>query len=145
MCATVDGSGHSASIGFAVALTPDVRGRIERLTRGEEIVYGYVGVACGPADDAAHVVGARINRVDAQAPAAGVLMPGDVIQKFDGVDVDGDATFGRLASLTPTGPRRARPRRPRWQADRPFDPPPQTRAERDADHGRPRNASTGRA
>ena len=27
-------------------------------------------------------------------------MPGDVIQKFDGASVDGDATFGRLASGT---------------------------------------------
>lgn len=94
MCATVDSSSHSASIGYAVALNATQRGRIERLRKGEEIVYGYLGVT---------VADTRIDRVDAQAPAAGVLMPGDVVKTFDGVPVESDATFYRLVGATVAG------------------------------------------
>lgn len=94
LCATVDGTSASASIGYAVALNAVQRDHIDRLRRGEEIVYGYLGVT---------VADTRIDRVDAKAPAAGVLMPGDVVKTFDGVAVESDAAFYRLASATVVG------------------------------------------
>ena len=94
LCATVDATSASASIGYAVALNAGQRGRIERLRRGEEIVYGYLGVT---------VADQRIDRVDAKAPAAGVLMPGDLVKTFDGVAVESDATFWRLATAAIVG------------------------------------------
>ena len=80
-------TGMSNGVGFAVPITAQTRGVIERLKKGEEIVYGYVGVEIQEvgADEAKESgaelgAGAFVARVLADAPGAKAgIRPGDVI------------------------------------------------------------------
>jgi len=104
-------SGRSEGIGFAVPIGKRTRPIIERLIKGEEAVYGLLGVrVCAPgADDLDRTDdlrrrGALIQAVDAGSPAHKArLRPGDLIVTFDGRDVLDDDDLVRMVGSTPPG------------------------------------------
>jgi S1-C subfamily serine protease len=99
VCAVATPASETATpIGFATNLSSAaMRDRIDRLSKGEEIVYGYLGVMVSPELRPDAPRGVRVDRVDADTPAAGVLKEGDVVLSFDGTPVLSDRAFIELA------------------------------------------------
>ncbi|MFQ6048464.1 MAG: S1C family serine protease, partial [Phycisphaerae bacterium] len=98
----------SEHLGFALPISPAVRARIERLLRGEPVVYGYLGVwattvpSRGDLRGLGH--GAAVWKVEPDSPAdqAG-LQPGDVILRLNDVDVrDADHLVQLVGQSTPS-------------------------------------------
>jgi serine protease Do len=100
VCAVVPSSLTDQNIGFAIPLSPAVRARVERLKKGEESVYGFLGVNVSAADAASNGLptpGARVDHIDPGTPAVGVLQVGDIVLSFDGKPIASDIDFIRLA------------------------------------------------
>jgi S1-C subfamily serine protease len=100
--ATADRDGMP--VGFAIPLSQITLARITKLSRGDEVVHPYFGVAIGPADapstqpaDRSTPRGARIDRVESNTPADGVLIEGDVVLEVGGKPVESDRQFLQLA------------------------------------------------
>jgi serine protease Do len=95
-------------IGFAMPITPSLMTEMQALRDGHEIVYGYVGVMVStssarerhlakvPDDE-----GVAIDSIDPEAPAAGVLKPGDVVYSFNGEAVRDSDQFVRVVGASP--------------------------------------------
>ena len=101
--ATADRDGMP--VGFAIPLSQITLARIAKLARGDEVVHPYFGVAIGPADapstqptDRSTPRGARIGRVEANTPADGVLIEGDVVLEVGGKPVESERKFLQLAA-----------------------------------------------
>ncbi|MBV8781728.1 MAG: trypsin-like peptidase domain-containing protein [Phycisphaerae bacterium] len=85
---------QSNGIGFALPITASLRREVDKLRRGEEIVYGYLGVMVStpsvrereiagvPADR-----GVCINAVDPDDRGAVTLRPGDIVYAMNDVPV----------------------------------------------------------
>lgn len=100
VCAVVPSATAEQNIGFAISLSPTVLERINQLRRGEECVYGFLGVNVSAAqtDDLGEPMsGARVDDIDAGAPAAGVLQTGDVVLRFNQQPIASDIDFIRVA------------------------------------------------
>lgn len=100
VCAVVPNTPTEQNIGFAISLSPLIRSRIDRLVNGEEVTYGFLGVNVSPGPG---MRGARIDRIEAGAPASGVLAVGDVVLNFDENQVASDIEFIRLAGQCDVG------------------------------------------
>lgn len=100
VCAVVPNGPADQNIGFAIALSPTVKSRVECLKAGRETVYGYLGVNVSPAqsdDTGVSIVGARVDRIDPGTPAVDVLEVGDIVLRFDEKPVQTDIDFIRFA------------------------------------------------
>jgi serine protease Do len=104
-------SGTSEGVGFAVPITAGTRRIIERLKKGEEIVYGFVGIEIteiGP--EVAKETGAEVGRgayvvrvlPDAPGAKAG-LKQGDVVVAVGEEPVRGPDDVIRMVQVTPVG------------------------------------------
>jgi len=104
-------TGASEGVGFAVPITGATRKIIERLKRGEEIVYGFIGIEItevGP--EQARATGAEVGRgayvvrvlPDAPGDKAG-LQQGDVVLAVEGDPVLGPDDVIRMVQMTPVG------------------------------------------
>lgn len=97
-------------VGFAIPLTPAKRTIVERLSRGETIEYGYLGLAVrdpsGAERQAAALAsgGAYVEEVEVGGPAqrAGVRT-GDLVVSFDGQALRNAAQFMDLVGQSPVG------------------------------------------
>jgi serine protease Do len=104
-------SGTSDGVGFAVPMTGQTRGVVERLKRGEKIAYGFIGVEIQEVDaeraaesKAEAGDGAYVGRVLADGPGAkGGVKEGDVIVDIGGSPVHGPDDVIRLVQATPVG------------------------------------------
>ncbi|MBM4019370.1 MAG: PDZ domain-containing protein, partial [Planctomycetes bacterium] len=104
-------SGVSDGVGFAVPITADTRRIIERLKRGEEIAYGYVGIEIqevgeeeARASGAEPGQGAFVARVMADAPGAKAgVKPGDVVVAVGDRPVRDPDDVIQLVQATPVG------------------------------------------
>ncbi len=91
-------------IGFAVPIDPYTTAIIEKLLRGQQVEYGYLGVTVRPVPDEIHRPagppedhGVLLAEIELQSPAerAG-LRPGDVVLAVGGQPVESDDHFIRL-------------------------------------------------
>jgi len=97
-------------IGFAIPITPHVKQIIDDLKQGREIAYGWLGVhVSSPTSFQRHEaglddeVGARIESVDDHSPAASArLLQGDIVAKFNGIQVTDGDHFVRLVGESPS-------------------------------------------
>jgi serine protease Do len=104
-------TGVSDGVGFAVPITPETRRIIERLKRGEEIVYGYLGVEIQEVgEDEAKETGAEpgegayVARVLADTPGAKAgVREGDVVVAIDGRPVHDPDDVIQVVQATPVG------------------------------------------
>ncbi len=104
-------SGVNEGLGFAIPINDRTMKIIERLTRGEEVQYGYLGVNIERNRSRKtydvrkrQVHGARINRIVPDSPAGNsVLQTGDVIVEFDGIPIEDIDQFVRVVGATPVG------------------------------------------
>ena len=103
-------SGASEGVGFAVPITAATRVIIERLKRGEEIVYGFLGVEIQDvtekeaAQSGAEVGrGAYVAKVLPEMPAEGGLREGDVILAIDGTPIRSPDDVIQVVQAMPVG------------------------------------------
>ena len=103
-------SGASEGVGFAVPITAATRAIIERLKRGEEIVYGFLGVEIQDvtekeaAQSGAEVGrGAYVAKVLPEMPAEGGLREGDVILAIDGTPIRSPDDVIQVVQAMPVG------------------------------------------
>jgi len=94
-------------IGFAIPVTRQLLSAIEGLKEGREVVYAYLGVSVStptPKDRRGAGVnedlGVKIETVDRESPADGVLKDNDVLIKIDGQIVRDTEQFVRLIGRT---------------------------------------------
>ena len=109
--AIASSSGGNEGIGFSIPINmARVVGR--QLIRHGNVVYAYLGVQLDAAFTPATAAevglprpgGARVKQVTPGSPAADAnLRSGDVIMRFDGVDVEDDTHLVNLVGLTPVG------------------------------------------
>ncbi len=97
-------------IGFAIPASRRLAAEIENFKQGRPVVYGYLGVrVSSPTQhecDEAHLddgCGVRIDSVEDSSPAAGNLLAGDVIVRFNQRDVESSQQFSRLVCDAPIG------------------------------------------
>jgi serine protease Do len=92
-------------VGFAIPVTHRLEDEIGELEQGRAIDYGYLGVTVATADAS---VGVRVESTDRDSPAASVLMPDDLLTRFNDQTLDdtdqfvrlvGDAAIGRPLKL----------------------------------------------
>lgn len=99
-------TGSSQGVGFAIPIDAFTRSLIERLSRGELIEYGYLGVVMteGGSGWRDRPAGAYVSSVRSGTPAqvAG-LRPGDIITGFNGRDVTSMDSLIRLVSTANVG------------------------------------------
>lgn len=99
--------GARAAVGFAIDLTSEAtRDAIAQLVAGAEVTHGYLGVTIADARlaiDAAdsQVAGARIDAIERDAPADGVLRAGDVVLSFADQPVESGDMLSRLSATSP--------------------------------------------
>jgi len=104
-------TGTSEGVGFAVPITRATRKIIERLKKGEEIAYGYVGIEITEVgqeqarETKAEVgQGAYVVRVVPDAPGAKAgLKQGDVVLAVNGDPVHGPDDVIQMVQVTPVG------------------------------------------
>lgn len=104
-------TGASEGVGFAVPITSATRRIIERLKKGEEIAYGYVGIEITEVDqETARETGAELGhgayvaRVLPDAPGAKAgLTQGDVVLAVNGDPVHGPDDVIQMVQVTPVG------------------------------------------
>jgi serine protease Do len=95
-------------IGFAMPINPQLLSCVESLKQGREIVYGYLGVTVvtptsherrdsGLGEDE----GVRVESVDKDSPAAGVLKPNDYLLKVNDDLIHDSDQFIRTIGLAP--------------------------------------------
>jgi len=103
--------GSSDGVGFAVPMTAQTRAIIERLKKGEEIIYGFLGVEMQEVTEeetartgAEAGWGAYVVRVldDTPAKEAG-LRPDDVIVRVDAEDIRDPDDLVQIVQATPVG------------------------------------------
>jgi len=104
-------TGTSQGVGFAVPVTGATRKVIERLKRGEEIVYGFIGIEIAEVgQEQARRTGAEVGRgayvvrvlPDGPGAEAG-LQQSDVVLAVDGDAVQGPDDVIRMVQVTPVG------------------------------------------
>ncbi|MFT3787998.1 MAG: trypsin-like peptidase domain-containing protein [Tepidisphaeraceae bacterium] len=102
VCAVVPPGASGQAIGFACPINGDNRTRLDLLTRGEEVVYPYLGVSVTglPDDQASQLAGVRVDDIDVSAPADGVLHKGDWLVAVNGQAVTSDDGFARLVAAS---------------------------------------------
>ncbi len=107
-------SGVTEGVGFAVPIERRTRSIVDRLGRGEPVVYGYLGVTVGELTRAARQAaglhgrrGALVRDLDPRdGPAAQAgLRPGDVIVEFGEVTIDDFDHLVRVVGAAPAGER----------------------------------------
>ncbi len=105
-------SGGNIGIGFAIP-ADIARPVVEKLMAGKAIVRGYLGVSILPVtDEVADALGLARNhgelvqavQPEGGAAAAGVL-PGDIVQRVNGIDVTPDRTLSGIVGDTAPGTR----------------------------------------
>jgi serine protease Do len=104
-------SGSSEGVGFAVPIMADTRRIIDRLKKGEEVIYGYLGIQIADvSEDDARVAGldagtgAYITEVVAGTPAAKAgLKTGDIVLSVDNSPVHGSDDVIQTIQATPVG------------------------------------------
>lgn len=101
-------SATDEGVGFAIPITPEKRGLIERLCKGENVDYGYLGVVvrAPTAGESTEVGadGALVERIEPGGPAqvAG-FEEDDVIVRFGGRPVPNPAALADLAGAATIG------------------------------------------
>lgn len=104
-------SGGSQGIGYAIAIDARTKDIIRKLSRGERIVYGYLGVTLELTDSGNETAkealtrsGAWIKEVGPDTPAAAAnLRPGDCVVAFDGQPIVNGDHLIRQVGATPVG------------------------------------------
>jgi serine protease Do len=104
-------TGASDGVGFAVPITAQTRAIVERLKRGEEIVYGYIGVLIqevgeeeAKASGAEVGQGALVSEVVPDAPGAKAgVREGDVVVGIGDTPVRDPNDVIQLVQATPVG------------------------------------------
>jgi len=104
-------TGTSDGVGFAVPITASTRRIIQRLRKGEEIVYGYIGVEIiEVGQEAAKETGAEVGqgayvvRVLPDAPGAKAgLKQHDVVLAVSGDPIRGPDDLIQMVQVTPVG------------------------------------------
>ena len=99
---TVDDAG----LGFAIALTPDKTALIERLARGEQIDYGYLGLAVRDTTDmqSADQHGALVTAIEPNGPAAAAgVQAADLITMFGRAPIASASDLAERIGATPAG------------------------------------------
>lgn len=103
--------GSSDGVGFAVPITDVTRGIVERLKKGEEIEYGFVGIEMHEVTEVEAEApgvelgrGAYVSRVMPDTPAAKAgLKPGDVIVAIGDDAITGPDDLVQIVQATPVG------------------------------------------
>jgi serine protease Do len=104
-------TGVSEGVGFAVPITQATRRIIERLRRGEEIVYGFIGIEITEVgQETAQETGAEVGQgafvvralPDGPGAKAG-LKQGDVVLAVNGRPVRGPDDVIQMVQVTPVG------------------------------------------
>jgi serine protease Do len=95
-------------IGFALPIDAHLLSIVEELKQGREIVYGYLGVTTAtPTEHERQLaglkktVGARVESIESDSPAAGKLRENDLIVGIDGHAVANSEDFARLVGASP--------------------------------------------
>lgn len=104
-------AGQADGIGFCIPLTPTKRKLIAKLMRGEEIVYGFAGLAVRELEAAERAsgsapenVGVKIVQIEAGGPADSAgLRVGDIILKYNGRFVRRSADLAERIGLSKIG------------------------------------------
>ncbi len=103
-------SGRSEGVGYAISVDARVREIIDRLKRGEEVPYGFIGVQLDrPSESQRRSAGAPLSGgalvrdVTSGAPAAGKLQSGDIVVEFDSVLVEDVDQLIRLVGAATVG------------------------------------------
>jgi len=104
-------TGASDGVGFAVPITAQTRAIIERLKKGEEIVYGYVGIEIqevgeeeAKSSGAEPGTGAYVHRVMPDAPGAKAgVKEGDVVVAVGDTPVHDPNEVIQIVQATPVG------------------------------------------
>jgi len=103
--------GASEGVGFAVPINPRTRAIIERLKRGEEIAYGFLGIEISDVTEveaeefgAEAGRGAFVSSVLPDTPAAkSGLRQGDIVLRVGGETVRGPDDVIQIVQATPVG------------------------------------------
>ncbi len=89
-------------IGFAVPVDEHFKSIVSRLEKGNEVVYGYLGVVVvNPTDHdratagLSQPIGARVETVEPDSPATGKILVNDIVVAVDGAQVADSAAFIR--------------------------------------------------
>ena len=104
-------TGASDGVGFAVPITAGTKAIIERLKRGEKVVYGFVGIEIQEVDEEqAKATGAEVGegayvvRVLPDAPGAKAgVKTGDVVVAIDDAAVHSPDDVIQIVQATPVG------------------------------------------
>jgi serine protease Do len=101
VCAVVPPGTQGQGVGFAMPLHAATLGRIDLLTRGDEVIYPYLGVNVSDIpfeDPRTRLAGVRVEEIDARAPAEGFIQRGDVVLSINGHPIPDDDAFSRAIS-----------------------------------------------
>jgi S1-C subfamily serine protease len=100
--ASVTRSGDGGLTGYAIRLSPYVRQVVDRLSHGEHVAHGFLGLMV--CHDTGSGNGVTVRSVVNHSPAARAgLQPGDVVNRYAGTPVRSAAEFTELVRASQPG------------------------------------------